>query len=513
LVALGTGAALYALALPPFDWAPFGWLALVPLVLIVRGRSPAWALGYGALYGLLSAWAVGPWMAQAWVRFFGMSWPLAFLVASGYGLATWGATFGIFAAGASVLLRREGTWIGHLTLPALWVGAEFVRARIIGHPWGLLGYTQHAQLGLIQIAALTGVYGVSFLVALGNVVIAEAIRASRGCSVRAIARSLLVPTAVVLTLWCLGFAVAERGPAGGFAARPVAIVQTNVPPAYQWTRAYSERQLLAHLRATEELSQTVHPALIVWPEHAVTRYLESEPMLAARLGALATSRGADLLFGVPRFEGGHTYNSIRLITSGGRNGGYYDKQRLLPFAEANPLSTPANTAPSNDPHVFTSGDGPGVLRSFVNLGLSICFEITYPELVNRSVQAGAELLVNVSNDGWLDAGNGVAGRQHFAMAVFRAVETRRYLVRATTTGVSGFVDPYGRVLQTLGPRTAGVLTASVAGRGTITPYVRFGDTFAVVCLAVAAASIFGRRAALAGRRFRLASAPSALGGR
>jgi apolipoprotein N-acyltransferase len=235
------------------------------------------------------------------------------------------------------------------------------------------------------------------------------------------------------------------------------------------------------------------PALIVWPENAITHYLESEPMIAANLARLAKTRQADILFGAPRYEAGRTFNSIRLVRADGRDGGYYDKQHLVLFAEsALTGDSPAGTE-RESPRSFTAGAKPGILRSFVPVGVSICHEIIYPELIGQEVWAGAALLVNVSNDGWLDAGTGAAGRQHFAMAVLRAVETRRYLVRAATTGISGVVDPYGRIMATIEPNTAGVLTISVAGRTTVTPYVRFGDVFAFTCLFGAALALTSRQ--------------------
>src|SRR5262249_44271923 len=144
------------------------------------------------------------------------------------------------------------------------------------------------------------------------------------------------------------------------------------------------------------------------------------------------------------------------------------------------------------------GDEAVLLKSFLPLGVSVCHELLFPEVIAASVAEGAALLVNVSNDGWLDGGAGIASRQHFAMAVFRAVETRRYLVRAATTGVSGIVDPYGAVVDALPPGASGTLVASVAGRTAMTPYVRFGDVFALACTLVAAAALYriasGRRA-------------------
>lgn len=125
-----------------------------------------------------------------------------------------------------------------------------------------------------------------------------------------------------------------------------------------------------------------------------------------------------------------------------------------------------------------------MLPGFVPLGVSICHEILYPDVVHGAVSHGAQLLVNIANDGWLDGGFGVASRQHFAMSVFRAVEAHRFLVRAATTGVSGIIDPNGRILVAQAPGTVGVVTASVGGLAAITPYVAYGDAFAFACMAL-----------------------------
>jgi apolipoprotein N-acyltransferase len=231
----------------------------------------------------------------------------------------------------------------------------------------------------------------------------------------------------------------------------------------------------------------------VWPENAVPRYLESEPGVAAHLAALARRHGSDLLFGAPRFADGRSYNSVRLITAAGHDGGHYDKQRLVFVAETNPLRPAWSEQPSDNPRQFAAGEGPGVLRSFVPLGVSVCHEILFPELSSRAVHAGAGLLVSVSHDGWLDPGSGVASEQHFAMAVFRSVETRRYLVRATTTGISGVIDPFGRVIASLPVGARGALVTPVAELSGLTPYARLGDVFGLACVVVVAAALVWRR--------------------
>ncbi len=506
--AIVVGAALYALALPPWDVECLAWLALVPLLLVARVLPARRAFAYGVVYGCACPWAIGPWLAQAMARYFALGLPLGVAAASLYALVFWGTTFGVFAAGAALLLRPERRLSARLLVPALWVATEWLRARVLGQPWGLLGYTQWTRTALIQVAALTAVYGVSFLVAFVNTAVTEAIvlLAARARA-RQVLATLALPLVLLAPVWAAGALVAERGPSGGFNAHSVAVVQANLPPAFEWTRSYTDREVMTHIQATERLPVRPGPALIVWPEHAVPRYLEDELMLTAQLAALATRHGADLLFGAPRHEAGRTYNSLRLITAAGHDGGHYDKQRLVLGAERNPLAFSAPGEADESPRQFSPGSGPGVLESFLPLGVSICHEILFPELVSRSVAAGAELLVNVSNDGWLDGGGGVASRQHFAMAVFRAVETRRYLVRAATTGVSGVVDPYGRVVTTLAPGATGVLDVSVAGRSALTPYVRLGDVFAFACVLAAAAALHGRRTAVLRPYTRLASAP------
>lgn len=495
------GSVLYALAFPPVDWGVFGWLTLVPLLLVLRSCSVSSGFAYGLLYGCTIGWTATGWALAAVGRYFGLPLPLAVLGLTLFYAVVSAPTFGLFGAGAALLLRSRGRRARYLVVPALWVGGELIRTRLIGQPWVLLGYSQHGQVALIQLAALTGVYGVSFVLALGSVAIAETAAALfAGARPRCMLTKLALPAATIGIIWAAGALVAERGPEGGFSARPVTVVQANVAPAFRWTRGYAERQLMAHVRATDGVPVTSRRALIVWPENAITQYLESDTMLAGQLADLARRHEADLLFGAPRYEEGRTYSSVRLITADGKYGGHYDKQHLVLFAEAGLLAAPPPAAASESPRQFSAGSVPGVLQSFVPVGVSICHEILYPELVSQTVRAGAQLLVSVSNDGWLDGGSGIASRQHFAMAVFRAVESRRYLVRGATTGVSGVVDPHGRVLEALAPHTAGVVTSSVAGRSYLTPYVRLGDVFGLGCLGVAMAALVGRRRGLLWRR-------------
>jgi len=503
------GGGLYALALPPFDVGAAGWFVLVPLLLRVRGIDPGRGFLAGALLGAASAGTVTWYASEAAATFFGIGLVSAVLGLWTYYAVVCGTTFGLFGMGASVLFRHTPS-AAMLTIPALWVGTELLRGRVLNQPWGLLGYTQHGVPEIIQVASLTGVYGVSFLIVLVSTGFADAVEAARHGAVRVLVWALATPAIALLCVWISGAAALRHTTLTGGSTRPVVVVQTNVAPERTWTRAYAERQLGAHIRLTESLPRSTRPALIVWPENAVPRYLEQEPTLRAWLADIATGYEADLLFGAPRYENGRTYNAVHLIRASGDYAGAYDKQLLVPFAESTPLIGSPPSDRSDSPSMFSAGSGSGLLRGTMPIGVTICHEILYPEIVRRQVLAGAWLLVNVANDGWLDGGYGIASQQAFAMAVFRAVETRRYLVRAALTGVSGVVDPRGVVVDSLPPGTAAATAMEAGVRSTLSPYVRYGDVFAMACTLIAALALQTGRARLRLGRLRPASAHPAM---
>jgi apolipoprotein N-acyltransferase len=495
VLAVLVGAACYAAALPPFDYPVAGWLTLVPLLLVVRGRRPLAAGAWGALYGFACGWTVTWWLTGAVASYFDAGIVAGALAMSAAYLVAIGTTFGAFAAGTAVLLRARGGFGTQLAVAALWTACGFVRGRVFGQPWALLGYTQHDVTPLVQVTAVTGIYGLSFLVALGSVGLADAIAALRGPGWRTALRRLAGPAAVVVAVATGGALRVAQGLTPSAEARPVVVVQSNVQPAFHWTRSFAETQFLANVRLTEQIAPATRPALVVWPENAVTLYLEHEPFVARTLARLTSRLGADLLVGGPRFAAGFTYNSVRLLRPGGVPGGHYDKRRLVPFAEAPPLEAPPAAGPIETPRAFTAGTAPGLLDGFTRLGVTICHELLYPDVVHDAVVGGATVLVNVANDGWLDAGHGVGSRQHFAMAKVRAVEARRWLVRAATTGVSAVVDPFGRATVVAPTGVPTVATALVAPETGLTPYVRFGDCFAFACVAWALIAVaLARRA-------------------
>ena len=470
-------AALYAAALPPFDHAWLGWLVVVPLVLAVRDLRPATAGAIGAAAGFLSAWSVTWWLAQAVSGYFAAGIASGALAMSAAYVLACSTTFGLFAAGLVAMRPRLGTaW--PLGAAAWWTAMELLRARVLLDPWGLLGYTQAGVLPVVQLARVTGVYGLSFLLVLVGVAIAEAAVACRRGDVRGAGATLLVPAGVVAAVVGAGCIRLGRAADAGVPL-PVAVVQGNVEPAFHWTRPFADALLARHVALTRD---GAHGAdLVVWPENTLALYVDGEPAVAERLSRLARETGADVVVGGPRFDAGRTYNSAYLVRADGRRAGHYDKQRPVWFAEAPPFGAPAAAGANESPRSFSAGTRPGVLRGSAALGVTICHEILYPDLVAAEVLDGATVLVNIANDGWLDGGYGVASAQHFAMARVRAVEMGRPLVRAATTGVSGVVDATGRLVAAQPRGTAGVVRATVLPATGLTPYARFGDLFALLC--------------------------------
>jgi apolipoprotein N-acyltransferase len=503
VVAALLSGALYALAFPTGDHAWCAWIALVPVLLALRGTSPGSAFCYGALFGYATGWCVLWPLANTGVSYFQLPWPLAVAGAAAWFLIVVGLPSALFAVGASAAVRGFALREAALVVPALWVATEMLRTRFIEQPWALLGYTQHSTIGIIQIAAWTGVYGVSFLLVLANVAIAEAIARAARHAPRAATQALLAPALVIGLCWIGGSALlppAPRADEPAAGAHQVSVIQTNIAPARTWTPAYTAAQIAAHVRATATLGRDAAPSLVVWPEYAVPRYVEQDAVIATLLRNVARDAKADLLVGAPRFENDRSFNSARLIHADGRVAGHYDKRRLVPFAEQPALSWLSSR---NDSEAFATGTTSGVLPSFARLGVSICHEILHPDLILAAVRDGAEVLVNLANDGWVGGSSPAAAEQHLAMATFRAVETRRYLVRAALTGVSAVVDPFGRVVASLPAGAAGVLTASVVPHTEMTWYARVGDVFGWGCVLIALLGL-----AALDRRHRHAAVPA-----
>jgi apolipoprotein N-acyltransferase len=482
IVGVVIAALAYTAACPPYELSLAAWL--VPAALMVPGRrlAPARAFLCGVVFALLIGYGITGWAFHASLEYFAFN----RLLAGGFVVAVWllygGIQYGAMLAAYAAVGRRLPVGFRPVVGAWLWVVMELMRAALFtGMPWELLGHTQFRNLLLLQVADLGGVYAVSFVLALVSLTVGELlVDPPAGRSASAIARRLAPATLLLLATLGYGFrcrALYDRTPAPD--APTVAVVQANIPNAFRWKRAFFERTLATYARLTDA-TRAAKPDLIVWPENAVNFYIDQEPMLRLQLANVAALAGEGMLVGGPRLAAEDAArNAAYLLDVRGKIQGTYDKQRLVPFAEYNPLPTLARDDASGP--AYTAGGAAEPLRlGSTRLGTTICYEVLFPHLVRDVVRRGAEVLVNLTNDTWLDRGDGAAPRQHFSMAIFRAVESRRYLVRAAASGASGFVNPYGETYGIVAAATEGSAVARVEPRHQQTPYVRWGERWVLV---------------------------------
>ncbi len=467
---------LMAAAFPPLPLGFLACISLLPLIPVAQNLRGGVAYGAGFLQGVVFYGATIYWIA--WITPPGMAGAI-FYMALFRGLFVWLWSVALSRA------RGLGLWI----TPFLWVGFEYFNTLgDLGFPWMLLGHALVDYLPLIQIAEATGVYGVSFWVVVVNLIAFEiARRARRGPMVGALMLTFAAPLG--FGLWRMGQPLAEGD-------LKVAIVQQNVRPVEKSYWGFDHNfDTLKPL--TIQAAQT-GAQLVVWSEAAVPAYLKSARPLhdryQARVQALVDSLGIYLYAGANRYEAAardRYYNSSFLFEPGGGDLPHYDKVKVVPFGERAPF--PKLLGFLRDIQWrgggYISGDfESGTARTIFEVpdgkfsGV-ICFDSAFPWLAREMMVQGAEFLVVITNDGWY--GRTSAPYQHADMATFRAIENRRWVVRCANTGVSMFIDPYGRQGQKTGLFHQAVLDAAIAPRRDQTLYMQFGDLFAQVCGAIA----------------------------
>jgi apolipoprotein N-acyltransferase len=437
LGAVSSGLALLV-AFPRWDLGWLAWVALVPLLLAIRSVDPGQAFRLGCLAGLVAYGGL-----MEWIRIFGIpAWVLLTVGMAGF--------LGMFAAGASWLARRYhrhpdgAVWLW--VVPLTWLAVEVVRSvGPLGFPWGLLGLTQYHTPAVLRLASLVGVLGVGALIALVNAAVAGAlVEITRGRTDRGAVGAILL--AVVLV--ALGTLVPAGAPTG---MRMVAAVQPNIPPRVKGDPAERLAILDDLLRQTDEARRR-GAELIVYPETAVPFDLEADTARRVEIGRRAG--GAIVVAGAP-LSG--LQNGALVLGADGSTLGRYAKRRLVPFGEAG---------------VRPGGDATPIATPIGTVGLAICYESSFTDLIAPIARAGADVLAVLTNDGWFGTSAGPA--QHAAHAVLRAAEIGRSVVRAANTGTSMLILPDGTVLASQPLATKGVLVAAVPVGGPPTPYVRGG---------------------------------------
>ena len=487
-LALASGG-LYALAQEPAGAWGFAFVCLAPLLVALRGRGLRARFGLGWLAGATAALCATGSTAHALGAYFDLSPWLAWPLAWGAAQLLAGSAFALFAVLAGDPLRA-GVAVTSVRACTAFVAAELLRARLFaGGGWLLLGHALAPVPELAQLAALGGTALVSAWLVLSSVAVSEACGARRRAALGAFA---VVALAGATSWVSMPPAGAVRVASGAASADPdalrIALVQSGVPNAW----ASDPTRLRPVLSRLVDLSRHTDPLdLVVWPENAypVALPANARPLERARRTLVDVRH---LLVGAPRFDPDrpeHRYTSALLLDAQGRTEAQHDKARLVPFTE----SWPAALAPLDPGGADLShGATPTPLAvGEAKIGVLICYELLFADLAARLVDDGAGLLLNLSNDSWFTGSAGAD--QQLAVAVLRAIELRRPVLRSTTTGVTAAIDPAGRVIARLPDGEPGVLHIDARPTRTPSTYARLRNGLVLALLALTAPAVTRRR--------------------
>jgi len=494
-------AACFILSFPNFNLGFCGWFFLVPLLI---------GVGLGGPWGILGAYIAG---VLSWL---GTIYWLTNVSVAGYiGLCIYlGLYWWIFGFVIARFIERGKSII--FWAPVFWVVAEFVRGKLItGFPWALAGASQIVYPQLCQIAATTGVWGVSFVVVLLNAFIYENLYAGvvRKEGMKSLKMTLLAMSVVAYVYFS---GTQELKPGKGTVEQMpfrISIVQPGIEQDQKWDKRCRDLIFGRFRYLTNELKKE-KPQLVIWPESCVPGELRYDRDIYDLVHNLCRAVDAPILLGSQDIEFGDEkkfYNAAVLIHPKFKYLGQYNKLHLVPFGEYVPLRdhlpflrklTPieADFAPGNDSTTFGlpqqtmrfKGDKGELISHtrMVRFGVVICFEDIFPDLVRKFTQHDVDFIVNLTNDAWF--GRTGAPFQHAALAAFRAIENRTFMVRSTNTGYSCVIDPYGRVVADVRDAkgetifTSGHVTFDLKAVNKLTIYKRYGDIFAGICFVFAA---------------------------
>lgn len=478
---------------------------MAPVLLAVGGRfrvSARRAFLLGILAGALYFTGTLYWLVETMTTFGGLSKPLA-IVAAGL-LVGYLALFpGVFALVQWRLARTFGA-IALLLAPAVWVATEMGRTYIWdGFPWELLGYSQAGVLPVAQLASVVGVYGLSALVA--GVSAACAFVATDATRRRWIVAGTAALVLVGTGLWGMARLTSGALTKQGTPIR-VAVVQGNILQDDKWNPALAAPIMQRYIDMTREAIGR-GARFIIWPESSTPFNYEEEPTRAEAVRRLAREAHVTLLIGSDQIEkiqpvpagkppAPQYYNAAFLIQPDGTTGAVYRKIHLVPFGEYVPLKRLLFFVGTIVEAVSDYSPGTDTVLLPVaghQASTAICYEVIYSSLMRAFVTRGSELLTTITNDAWY--GRSSAAYQHWQQASLRAIEEGRYLARAANTGISGFVDPYGRVLQHSGLFQSTVMTEDLRFLRARTIYSRIGDLVGWLSVALTAAALVATRRA------------------
>lgn len=479
-------AILLILAFPDFDFSFLAWVALVPLMwAVAQCPSPRTALILGWAAGTVFFYGSCYWLTYSMIHYGGLPAVVAYLLLLPPSLVV-GVFPGLFALLFALGLRK---W-GHLALllaPAFWTALEWFRLIVTGQLWNALGYSQAYHPSFIQAAKWGGVYAVSFLIVAVNAAIVFLLlkQTLRRFAIAAMVAILVAGVNVVSSVQT------TNDSNSGDSVVHVIALQPNVPmelvKSTEEMKELLDRHWSLSTNTLKSLPDDNSPRFVIWPESPMNFTYASDRAFQEQLATFTKENRTSLLFNSlePTLANGF-YNSALLVNEQGRLISQYDKIRLMPFGEYVPLPQwlPGASLITGIVGDFTPGEK-YTLMPFGNYraGTFICIESAYPWIARRLTSDGADVLINISNDGYL--GPTAVMRQHLANAVFRAVENGRPVLRVTNTGITARIDPRGLIYDQTAPFQTDVRVWSVTRSSVVsTFYTRHGDVFVYACMAI-----------------------------
>ena len=477
------------LSFPDTNIAWLAFFALVPLLMSIQSMTPTESFYAGFITGISFFLTLIYWIVPTIHVYGGLHLILAFgvLTLLCLYLALYPAIFAF-----TLKKLKYGSYMP-LLAACIWTGLEYIRTyAFTGFSWGTLGYSQYENLALIQIADFTGVYGVSFLIILVNSSLAILFMSFK----KKIAGQYIIPV-IYTTVLVIGVYIYGSQKINNIDSQikkaektTISIIQGNIKQDLKWSDEFKIHTIEKYIQLSKSQIKK-NPDLVIWPETALPFYYGFDRVLSNHVNQCVESSKTNFLIGSPAFEldKEHTrfYNRAYMFDGFADITGSYDKNHLVPFGEYVPFGDYLTflgkiTAQAGN---FSTGNQAFLPLEFNNhnlnvtrkTGVLICFEILFPSISSKFVKNGADILTTITNDAWF--GHSSAAMQHFSIAVFRAVENRRTLARAANTGISGFIDPKGKIIETTSLFKDTAVTRKVPILTHISFYTKHGDLFAI----------------------------------
>ena len=489
----GLSGLLLIFSQPSFNLFPLAWVGLIPL-LVCLNLSSSWKTAFwcGYVAGATFFFGMTYWIA--------LLYPFANIFVTSLGCAALVAYLAVYPAIFSALLFRL-QWKSDLRyifiVPVIWTGLEWVRGWMLtGFPWGSMGYSQWNNPYAIQIASITGVHGVSFIIVLLNAAIANLICARPFW--RRQLKAAALPFFIVIASLAYG-AFTISTPRKTAATIKIALVPGNVPQDEKWDKQNLNKIFKKYVNLIEK-ANAARADLIVLPETAIPGAIFSAPnAYRQNLEQVLSDGQINLLIGAPHYNpDSKVYNRVFLLSPDGEEAGSYSKMHLVPFGEYVPLGRYLPNLIQFKP--YEPGKTVDIfavpLTEDAQMGVSICFESVFPNHFRKFVKKGATVMGILTNDAWFEGT--AAPHQHFSVAPLRAVENRVSVFRCANGGISCIIDPHGNIItEQIRPNSdQDFLIAHVPiNEQQRTFYTRFGDWFPIICLAVSIILLFYTRAA------------------